>query len=164
MFTEYLGVTTRTTSCPISKQISSDSHDLLLTVALGPFPGLWTFEGCRPVDVRITFRTVYLTFFSSSPGSCVQPEKAQHLMKLHGMWILYWWKSVFFQSSREGLGFPPCWISQFSVLFFLYLFNMSVLGLFCTGFSLVAACGGYSLVRVCWLLTEVASLVAAPRP
>lgn len=90
MFTEYLGVTTRTTSCPISKQISSDFHDLLLTVALGPFPGLWTFEGCRPVDVRITFRTVYLTFFSSSPGSCVQPEKAQHLMKLHGMWILYW--------------------------------------------------------------------------
>ena len=40
---------------------------------------------------------------------------------------------------------------------------MTVLGLYCcTGFSLVVASGGYSLVVLLELLIEVASLVAKP--
>ena len=46
---------------------------------------------------------------------------------------------------------------------FMYLF-LSVLGLHCcTGFSLVEASGGYSLVVVCRLLIVVASPVANDR-
>ena len=42
----------------------------------------------------------------------------------------------------------------------MYVFIFAALGLHCyTGFSLVAASGGYSLVMMCGLLIVVASLV-----
>ena len=50
----------------------------------------------------------------------------------------------------------------FYIILFTYLF-LAVLGLCCcTGFSLVAASGGYSPVAVPGLLIVVASLVAEP--
>ena len=52
---------------------------------------------------------------------------------------------------------------QFFVFFFFLNF-LAVLGLHCcTGFSLAAASGGYSLVAVCRLLFSVASFVAEHR-
>ena len=58
---------------------------------------------------------------------------------------------------RLHLSFP----FNFSFLKFLFIYILAVLGLCCcTGFSLDAASGGYSLVVVCKLLIVMASLVA----
>ena len=47
----------------------------------------------------------------------------------------------------------------FNKFIYLFIYGCIVSSLLCTGFSLVAASGGYS-VSVHWLLTVVASLVA----
>ena len=47
----------------------------------------------------------------------------------------------------------------------IYSFILVVLGLHCcAGFSLAVAIGSHSLVVICWLLTEVSSLVAEHEP
>ena len=52
-------------------------------------------------------------------------------------------------------------LEMYILLLFYFLKFLAVLGLrCCTGFSLVAASGGYSLVAACRLLMAVASLVA----
>ena len=46
----------------------------------------------------------------------------------------------------------------FFVVYYLFIvFGCAGSPLLCVSFSLVAESGGYSLVTVCWLLTEVAS-------
>ena len=67
---------------------------------------------------------------------------------------IYFLFHIFFHCSLSGF---------FKNTLFMYLF-LAVLGLHCyEGFSLTVASRGYSLVRVCGLLTEVASLVAKHR-
>ena len=54
---------------------------------------------------------------------------------------------------------PAFVLEMFFKFLFIYLF-LAVLGLHCfLGFALVAVSGGNSLVTMCRLLTEVASLV-----
>ena len=69
-----------------------------------------------------------------------------------------------FHSILKLIRMPMFFLVSGFVFYKAVFFFLAMLGLrCCTGFSLIAASGGYSLVAVCGLLVVVASLVAEHR-
>ena len=96
-------------------------------------------------------------------------EMSEIVVTIQPMWddnknqeILSLWR-ILFPSNFQVLQLSGM-IPLMTFLKYFFFFFFAVLGLCCcTGFSLVAVSGGYSLAAVCRLLIVVASLVAKHR-